>query len=91
MVMSREKSNALLKIMALEFQVQEFTLYLDTHPNDNDAVCLHNQYVEELCAATNAYTEQFGPFTQECPADCPWNWIDDPWPWDMTFNVGGAN
>ena len=38
------RKEMLKKIKCLKFAVTELALYLDTHPDDKKALCLHNKY-----------------------------------------------
>lgn len=42
------REELLKKIMQYKFCVNDLSLYLDTHPNDRNALRLHNEYVKEL-------------------------------------------
>ena len=42
------RAEMLKKIKCLKFAVVELALYLDTHPDDTKALCLHNKYSKEL-------------------------------------------
>ena len=37
---------ALAELMALDFAIDELGLYLDTHPNDSEALELFNSYIK---------------------------------------------
>ena len=73
------------KIMQYKFAVNDLSLYLDTHPNDRNALRLHNEYVKELKEAEKCYEEKFGPLTFETQMDT-WQWIEDKWPWERGNN-----
>lgn len=78
-----EKNEMLMQIRELKFSVNDLALYLDTHPNDRNALNLHNQYSQNLRNLTNQYQKKFGPLTIECPCN-KWRWIDLPWPWERS-------
>ena len=42
------KKELLNQIMALNFAVNDLVLYLDTHPTDSKAICMHNEYSEKV-------------------------------------------
>ncbi len=75
------KESLLREIMALNFAVNDLVLYLDTHPNDNRAIRMHNEYSEKVVKLTALYQEKFGPLTVNFTSDT-WDWIDEPWPWE---------
>jgi len=49
---SNEK-DAMKRVMEAMFAVNDMTLYLDTHPQDRNALDLHNKYVKEYEMAKN--------------------------------------
>lgn len=65
---------------SVSFAAWEMRLYLDTHPDDRQALALF----ERLCGSINgaAYPCAF----VKTGAD-RWRWIDDPWPWENADNV----
>lgn len=72
-----------LAMMEAGFAVDEATLYLDTHPDDEEAfkffMCMKKQYDK----ARREYSEKFGPVTLE-DVNCEngWAWAMAPWPWE---------
>ena len=79
----RRRCQMLIDISAMNFAVLEMTLYLDTHPDDSKAVQQRNIYVDELHTLMEEYEREFGPLTQLSPGNYPWQWIDEPWPWEV--------
>lgn len=68
------------KIKCYEFAVIELALYLDTHPEDEKALCLHKKYCKELKELKDKYQKVYGPLTINFPCN-KWRWIEEPWPW----------
>lgn len=75
------KTDMLNQIMSYEFAINELALYLDTHTNDEKALCLHNRYAKEVNELKNQYQKVFGPLTINFPCN-KWRWIEEPWPWE---------
>jgi spore coat protein JB len=73
------------KIQMVDFALVELTLYLDTHPQDTQAIQQFNQLAVESRELKNAYEQQFGPLRQfgGSFSGYPWNWGDSPWPWQL--------
>ena len=69
------------KIKCLQFAVIELALYLDTHPEDEKALCLHRKYCKELKELQDKYQKVYGPLTINFPCN-KWRWIEEPWPWE---------
>ena len=68
-------------IKSLEFAITELTLYLDTHKDDEKALCLHNRYCKECKDLKDRYQKMYGPLTINYPCN-KWRWIEEPWPWE---------
>lgn len=76
----RRQQQMLNDIRSLNFAIVELAQYLDTHPNDRKALCLHQEYCEQYRDLSNQYQKIYGPLTIYFPCD-KWRWIDEPWPW----------
>lgn len=68
-------------IMNYKFAIIELALYLDTHPNDEQALCLHNEYTKIYKDLTDKYQKIYGPLTIDYPCN-KWRWLEMPWPWE---------
>ena len=75
--------NALLqKVYETGFALDEVTLYLDTHPSDNQAIEYY-QYVKRMNQeAMAAYEKVYGPLMINQVIGNGWNWVNNPWPWE---------
>lgn len=81
------RMDLLKKITATSFMVDDLGLYLNTHPDDCEAVEKYNCYVKELNELKRMYEECFGMISEHSSTSpCPWNWICDPWPWEYEAN-----
>lgn len=72
-------------IQELSFTAVDLTLYLDTHPDDPNALGHYNAISQQLECAKKAYEEIYGPLMPfgESPSQFPWRWIRGPWPWEI--------
>ena len=84
-------SNPLVELQALEFVVLELGIYLDTHPEDEEA----RAYFEEKSALRNEaldeYAHCYGPLTIDTANDTcsrSWEWVNQPWPWELNKKGG---
>lgn len=68
-------------IRGLEFAITELALYLDTHPEDRKALCLHKKYCKECKELKDEYQKVYGPLTINFPCN-KWRWLEKPWPWE---------
>lgn len=69
------------KLQSLAFAINDLALYLDTHPNDEKAIKLHNDYANQYRTAQDRYEREYGPLSIFCPCNS-WRWIEGPWPWE---------
>ena len=75
------RSEMLQNIMCYKFAINDLALYLDTHPEDQKALCLHREYSKVLRDLTDKYQKVYGPLTIEFPCN-KWRWLEQPWPWE---------
>ena len=78
-IMNREELT--MQIKAYQFAVTDIALYLDTHPEDERALCLHREYTRRLKELRDKYQKVYGPLTIEYPCN-KWRWLEEPWPWE---------
>ena len=78
---SCEKEEMLQQIRCYDFAINELALYLDTHPEDEKALCLHRKYAREAKDLKDKYQKVYGPLTINFPCN-KWRWLEEPWPWE---------
>ena len=69
------------QIRCYEFAINELALYLDTHPDDEKALCLHRKYAKQAKELKDKYQKVYGPLTINFPCN-KWRWLEEPWPWE---------
>ena len=69
------------EIRSLDFAITELGLYLDTHPEDQKALCLHRKYCKQVKDLKDKYQKVYGPLTINYPCN-KWRWLEMPWPWE---------
>lgn len=69
------------QIRCLGFAIIELAEYLDTHVDDEKALCLHREYATKLRDLKEKYQKVYGPLTINFPCN-KWRWIEEPWPWE---------
>lgn len=80
--MNRDK--LLSRVSKFGFAMQEYRLFLDTHPDDEEAIQLFNNAEKKYTSAKEEYEKQFGPLTLNgLNSD---EWLKDPWPWQNEAN-----
>jgi len=83
--MDREK--LLKQITITDFMATDLHLYLNTHPNDTEAMEMYNNVVAHSAQVRKEYEEHFGPLVSYRSPDVPGRkWSDLPWPWQKDFN-----
>ena len=77
----------LKEIKCLNFAIIDIAEYLDTHPDDRKAICLHREYTNRLKDIKDKYQRIYGPLSIYYPCN-KWRWLEEPWPWERSdFNV----
>lgn len=81
------RDELLQRISALDFYIIDLHLYLDTHPDDDEALMLYNDSVKKVKELRDEYNRLYGMLlANNSTSKQPWQWIDDPWPWQKSFN-----
>ena len=76
---NRIRAEMMKQIKCLSFAVVDISEYLDTHPDDKKALCLHREYCNQLEEIKNKYQKVFGPLSIYYPCN-KWRWLEEPWP-----------
>lgn len=73
------------EMQEVDFVLVELTLYLDTHPDDLEAIKQFNSFAKKRMEMKKIFEEQFGPLQQygNSYSTYPWAWDDTPWPWQV--------
>lgn len=74
-----------MELQEIQFAIQELALYLDTHPEDTRAVCMHNEQARRYRKLADEYEKVYGPLTIMFPCNS-WRWLEEPWPWENNGN-----
>lgn len=86
---ANEQEKLLHDIGVLSFVVIELSLYLDTHPTDQNAMKYFNHYNRLANQARQEYSAKYTPLTlsyADASACDDWQWALAPMPWE-----GGCN
>ncbi len=78
------KREMIEQIRCYDFAITELTLYLDTHPEDEKALCLHRKYCKQAKELKDKYQKVYGPLTINYPCN-KWRWLEEPW---VSFRLG---
>ena len=77
------RAEMMKKIREYNFAVIELGLYLDSHPEDQKALCSHREYAKNLKDITDKYQKVYGPLSIYFPCN-KWRWLEEPWPWERS-------
>ncbi len=72
----------------VSFAIDDVALYLDTHPEDAQAMDYYETYQRLKKQAVEEYTRRYGPLLVE-KVPCGnhyWSWVSTPWPWEGGYN-----
>jgi len=77
------KEQLLQWISMTKFACVDASLYLDTHPDDVEAIRYFQEHNRLYTEAMNVYAKVFGPLTIAHARYCDtyWDWVNQPWPW----------
>lgn len=77
-----EREILLKRIQVCDFALNDAALFLDTHPEDKDALAFYKKHSELRKKAADDYTAKYGPITKsDYDGGSRWAWVDGPWPW----------
>ena len=82
---NNEREALLYQVMQYKFALIELNLYLDTNPNDKEAIELFNKYQRMEKQMCKQYESMYGPLTidSEYLNNSNWVWNNSPWPWEV--------
>lgn len=82
----------LAELMAIDFVLQELSLYLDTHQDDKEAFETWKAFRKLAEEGRKRYVETCGPVLRgDTALFNSWVWPNDPWPWDTSTGKAGRN
>lgn len=71
------------QIQNVGFAVNDLNLFLDSHPDDKDALAYFKELSGQYDALVANYTGHFGPLTVTDTENSDYfDWIATPWPWE---------
>jgi spore coat protein JB len=77
----------LSKIQQVSFALTDLSLFLDTHPDCDSAICLYQQTMQQRIRLLEEFTKNYFPLNQDCihESNCNQNqfcWTLGPAPWE---------
>lgn len=86
--MNSYQTDMLRSIDSISLALQDTVLFLDTHPEDANALEAFTEYSKMRNEALEAYAKEYGPLIIDdvTTSDANyWNWINQPWPWEGDY------
>lgn len=85
---NRPKRAALMtKITQTSFVMDELRLFLDTHPENCEALAMYAENRMLRRELIDTYTEKYGPIeAYSAGGTKEWNWTNAPMPWESEAN-----
>ncbi len=82
-----DRDAILRELTALDFMLVDLQLFLDTHPDDTEALNRYNAILAQANTLREQYESICGPlYSFRSFNRCSWEWFRDPWPWQYSFN-----
>ncbi len=79
----KDRCTALYEISMVDFLLMDMKLYLNTHPNDKNAIEYYQHYAKILKDLRDAYAANFGPlFAEQSNGSKEWDWCSEPHAWE---------
>ena len=73
------KKNLMQFINEVSFALDDVSLYLDTHPDDKEALDYYQQYRIQRQQSIKEYEKCYGPITRYgVESDHKWTWTEEP-------------
>lgn len=72
------------ELMAIDFAAHDLSLYLDTHPGDEEAFQVYQDLLRLAEEGAKRYAAKYGPICKKDLIDAKrFSWLDSPWPWEL--------
>lgn len=79
-----EREKLMKQLQMYDFAVIEAGLFLDTHPNDKEALNYFNKVRKLAENARENYEKKYGPnLMTSTEGRTNWEWALKPWPWEV--------
>lgn len=83
---SEKNKTPMTQLQTMAFVLQELSLYLDTHKDDQEALSLYRSFQEMYHQCRTEYECNCGPLNHMSMVNGEYKWLDDPWPWEYAKN-----
>ena len=81
--MDNARSELLKQLNAYAFAAYDWNLYLDTHPDEAQAIAMFKKMSDKANELKDEFQAKYGPLTAAANTDeNQWSWLNAPWPWE---------
>lgn len=84
--MNNRKMDLKKELSMVHMMLEELQLYLNTHPSDRNALSKRNAFAKQLKILKDEYNKYDMINQDDSLSQYPWQWIDEPWPWEYDAN-----
>ena len=77
-----EREKLLKKIQMGKFSEWELQIFLDTHPNNTEAINKLDALKEKNKKLVEEYENKYTPICEPINKNNRFSWISSPWPWE---------
>ena len=83
LAINNEKDDLLIGIGQYSFMMHDLNLFLDVHPNDQEALRKFSEYRSKANELITRYERKYGPLSVKGDVNnnTPFNWTTTNWPW----------
>jgi spore coat protein JB len=79
-----DREMMLKNVQMKQFAALDAHLFLDTHPDNKNALAYFRKQQTAARQAVMEYEARYGPLTARGQSNNEyWDWVDGPWPWEM--------
>lgn len=82
-MMNCTQNQLLRRIQQLNLAILDCVLFLDTHPDDVNALNYYDKCKAARMEATEQYSQMYGPLQADnVNTSDGFSWVASPWPWE---------
>jgi spore coat protein JB len=83
-----ERNGLLKQIQECDFVLYETALFLDTHPDNRQALTNYRKHQLKSRELKEKFTKKFGMLEHDdYDGGMSWSWVNSPWPWESEKEV----
>lgn len=78
---SNDRTALIHHITVVSFYMDDLRLFLDTHPENSQAIAIYNEFSMKRKDLVKRYVAAFGPLKYyDMNSADTWKWVEYPWP-----------